>query len=133
MKQTRKAGFKNSIFSETAQGSVFIVFFFTRLFFLFLLVRGLSFQKVLVWVLLGFFQIQKVLVFQLHGFRKFLKNYSAEVIYFGKVKKSTHFCTFSLKSIRLLVTRLRKNTRLNFTRLEKKYSFQLLVFLTSNW
>ena len=47
--------------------------------FFFLLVRDISFQKVLVRVLLGFFLIKKVLVFQLHGFHGFLKNYSVEV------------------------------------------------------
>ena len=77
-----------------------IGFFFTRFFVLFLLVRALSFQNVLVWVLLGFFQIQKVLVFQLHGFREFLKNYSAEVIYFGKVKEKYLFLHFFPKKYR---------------------------------
>ena len=46
------------------QTAPYIGFFFTRYFIIFLLVRDLSFQKVLVWVLLGFFQIQKVLVFR---------------------------------------------------------------------
>ena len=38
-----------------------------------------------------------------------------------------------LKSYSFVSTRFPKNTRLGFTRLEKKYSFWLLVFLTSNW
>ena len=66
-----------------------IGFFFTRLdFFFFLLVRDISFPKVLVRVLLGFSQIQKVLVFQLNGFREFLRNYSVEVT---RSKKSTRY------------------------------------------
>ena len=68
--------------------------FFVYPFFLVLLVRDLFFQKVLVWVLLGFFQFQKVLVFQLNGFREFLKNYSAEVIYLGKFKAKNSFLHF---------------------------------------
>ena len=70
-------------FWYTFQGHRFLFYSFGFLFFL--LVRDISFQKVLVRLLLGFSQIQEVLVFQLHGFREFLINYSVEVIRLKKV------------------------------------------------
>ena len=65
-----------------------VSFFLVWISFFFLLVRDISFPKVLVRVLLGISQIQKVLVFQLNGFREFLRNYSVEVT---RLKKSTRY------------------------------------------
>ena len=71
-------------------------------------------------MLLGFFQIQKVLVFQLHGFCEFLKNYSAEVIYFGKVKEKYSFLHFFPKKYSFVPF-----VSYSFS---KKYSFEFYSF-----